>query len=154
MTLEVLLTRMRSPKYNCRSVLFHQDGRLAINFGRAPLMGSAAHPRKAHLPALNSQQVEALEAIEAIARAFEFEFATQPGDLHFINNTTILHRRDSFVDDETHKRHLVRLRLSGDSSVPESLSREWTQAFGAAGDRIFHLKPMPPGFFPLRSHPN
>lgn len=145
---------MYSPKYNCRSVLFHKEGRLAINFGRAPLMGSVAHPRKAYLPVLSSQQIEALDAIEAISRATEFQFATRPGDLHFVNNTTVLHRRDSFVDDETHKRHLVRLRLSNGASVPESLSREWTQAFGDAGDRIFHIEPMPPFFFPLRSHPN
>lgn len=130
------------------------DDRLAINFGRAPLIGSSAHPRKEYLPVLNSQQMEALNAIEAIARATEFQFATMPGDLHFINNTTVLHRRDGFVDDETHKRHLVRLRLSSDASIPQSLSREWTQAFGDAGDRIFHIEPVPPGFFPLRSYPN
>lgn len=66
------------PRYQCRPVIFNENGKVLFNFGRASLLGSSANPRKAHLPALNTQQQEALDAIEAIARATEFGFRTQP----------------------------------------------------------------------------
>lgn len=66
------------PRYQCRPVIFNESGKVLFNFGRAPLLGSSANPRKAHLPALNAQQQEALDAIETIARATEFGFRTQP----------------------------------------------------------------------------
>lgn len=145
------------PKYSCRPVIFHEEGKLLINFGRAALMGSAANPRKPHLPALNDQQKEALDAIEAIARATEIQFATQPGDMHFINNLTTLHRRDGFTNDPDHKRHLVRMRLYDSvmgSTIPQAMERDFAKAFGKEGDRMFHIEPMPSSFFPLRMYPN
>ncbi|KAF3768915.1 Clavaminate synthase-like protein [Cryphonectria parasitica EP155] len=144
------------PRYQCRPVMFNQGGKVLFNFGRAPLLGSSIHPRKAHLPTLTAQQVEALDAIEAIARATEFSFATQPGDIHFIANQTVLHRRDGFTDGQGQRRHLVRLRLSSSAygaKIP-ALSREWNDAFGEVGDRVFHFDPMPSQFFPLRKYPN
>lgn len=146
-----------SPRYQCRPVLFHEDGKLIMNFGRAPLLGSAAHPRKSRLPTLNGQQIEALDAIEAIARATEFQFATQAGDIHFINNLSVLHRRDGFVNDGASQRHLVRMRLRSSSlgwSIPSSLSREWFDAFERQSDKVWHIEPMPEHFAPLRKHPN
>lgn len=131
-----------------------------MNFGRAPLTGSLSHPRKPHLPSLNAQQLEALDAIEAVARATEFQFATQEGDLHFVNNLSVLHRRDGFVDGGAgpgQRRHLVRMRLRSTAlgcAVPEALGRDWADAFGEEGDRVWHIQPMPDGYFPLRSEPN
>ncbi|KUI67834.1 hypothetical protein VM1G_02709 [Cytospora mali] len=147
------------PRYHCRPVLFHQDGKLIMNFGRVPLLGSLAHPRKAHLPALNAQQIEALDAIEAIARATEFQFSTQSGDLHFINNLSVLHRRDGFIDGESadQKRHLVRMRLRSSTlgyTIPQALGRDWSDAFEKDGDRVWHIQPMPDTYFPLRTGPN
>lgn len=66
------------PRYQCRPVIFNENGKVLFNFGRAPLLGSSANPRKAHLPGLSIQQQEALDVIEAIARATEFGFRTQP----------------------------------------------------------------------------
>lgn len=155
----MLTIRPDSPRYHCRPVLFHQDGQLVMNFGRVPLLGSAAHPRKAHLPAINAQQLEALDAIEAIARATEFHFSTVAGDLHFINNLSILHRRDGFVDGEStdQKRHLVRMRLRSSAlgyTIPQALGRDWSDAFEKEGDRVWHIQPMPDTYFPLRTGPN
>lgn len=122
-------------------------------------MGNAAHPRPTQLPSLSSQQLEALDAIEVIARATEMEIQTQPGDMHYINNLAILHRRDAFVngDEPMAKRHLVRMRLRNDSlgwTIPDELKEEWAKAFGAKGERVWHLEPMPEGFFPLRLYTN
>ncbi|CAN8099777.1 unnamed protein product [Discula destructiva] len=144
------------PRYLCRPVIFNENGRVLFNFGRAALMGSTANPRKAHLPTITAKQLEALDAIESIARATEFAFTTQPGDMHFINNMAVLHRRDGFTNDADQSRHLVRMRLSDSvygTGIP-SLRREWADAFNEEGDRTFHIEPMPAGYFPLRKYPN
>jgi Taurine catabolism dioxygenase TauD, TfdA family len=130
-----------------------------MNFGRTPLLGSSIHPRKARLPKATPRQIEALDAVEAIAQATQMEMQTRAGDIHFINNLAILHRREAFADGQgpDEKRHLVRMRLRCEKrgwSIPTELERDWTDAFDEEGDRFYHLEPMPDGFFPLRSNPN
>ena len=122
-------------------------------------MGSASHVRPAHLPKLNGAQVEALDAIETIAKATQLEITTQAGDMHFINNLAVLHRREGFVDGAgaREKRHLVRMRLRSAArrwDVPAPLQREWEDAFAADGRETWHLEPMPGDAFPLRKYPN
>ncbi|KAL5586080.1 hypothetical protein FOBRF1_015950 [Fusarium oxysporum] len=87
------------------------------------------------------------------------EIETKPGDIHFINNLFILHKRDSFKngDGVGEKRHLFRMRLRDDElgwNLLESLRKEWADAFGAGLDKLWHVDPMPEGYFPLRSYPN
>jgi len=147
------------PRFQCRPVIFYKDYKLIMNFGRTPLLGNEAHPRSADLPSLTNRQIEALDAIEKIARATELQIQTQPGDMHFINNLSILHRREGFVDGNapTEKRHLVRMRLRSTElgwSIPNELKPAWEQAFNNKKSQIFHLEPMPPFYFPLRSQPN
>ncbi|QUC17916.1 uncharacterized protein UV8b_02157 [Ustilaginoidea virens] len=147
------------PQFHCRPVLFHHKGRVMTNFGRTALMGSASHVRPAHLPKLNGAQVEALDAIETIAKATQLEITTQAGDMHFINNLAILHRREGFVNGTSalEKRHLVRMRLRDEAlgwAIPEALLDEWNKAFDPRLTRVWHLEPMPDGYFPLRSQSN
>ncbi|KAG5949715.1 hypothetical protein E4U53_005780 [Claviceps sorghi] len=129
-------------------------------FALAALLGSASHPRPDTLPKLTNIQLEALDAVEAIAKATQLEIKTQAGDIHFINNLAVLHRREGFVDGtlSTEKRHLVRMRLRDEAmgwSIPQELQHEWTQAFSnAALARVWHVEPMPDGYFPLRSQSN
>ena len=130
-----------------------------MNFGRAALVGSASHPRPEHLPSITARQLEALDAIEAIAKATQLEMQTQAGDMHFINNLAVLHRREGFTDgmDQAQKRHLVRMRLRSSTlgwETPEELKREWFDAFEKKGRQAWHVEPMPDGFFPLRMQPN
>lgn len=130
-----------------------------MNFGRAALLGNEAHPRPRHLPSLTRRQTEALDAIETIAQATQLEFQTQAGDIHFINNLAVLHRRASFVNGSgpNEKRHLVRMRLRSTEHgwpIPEDLSQSWDEAFSNRGPKNWHLEPMPPFFFPLRRQPN
>jgi hypothetical protein len=130
-----------------------------MNFGRAALLGNAAHPRPSHLPMPTFRQVEALDAIETVARATQLEIQTQAGDMHFINNLAVLHRREGFVNGSTQmeKRHLVRMRLRSTEfgwSIPKDLQRGWNEAFDQSGPKHWHLEPMPSFFFPLRRHPN
>ncbi|OAA32999.1 Taurine catabolism dioxygenase TauD/TfdA [Moelleriella libera RCEF 2490] len=148
------------PTFHCRPILFHHDNKIIMNFGRAALLGSASHARPASLPQLNAQQREALDAVEHIARVTQFNFKTQPGDIHFINNLAILHRREGFVDGNlfTERRHLVRMRLRDETmgwAIPAQLQDEWDWAFDPRPqNRVWHLQPMPDGYFPLRSHAN
>lgn len=130
-----------------------------MNFGRAALMGSVGHNRPADLPKVTHSQKEALDAIESIAKATQLEIRTMAGDIHFINNLAVLHRREGFVDGTSsdEKRHLVRMRLRDDDmgwSIPSELQDEWSNAFESTAKRVWHIQPMPDGFFPLRSQPN
>ncbi|KAL2884852.1 Taurine catabolism dioxygenase TauD TfdA family protein [Ceratocystis lukuohia] len=159
---EMIRTLMKSdwpfalPYFRCRPVMYYHDNNLIMNFNRASLMGSASHPRSESLPSLNADQIAALDAIEAIAKATQFEVQTQPGDIHMINNLYLLHRRDSFVngDEPSARRHLIRMRLRCEKRAPElpiELQDEWRPAFDGTGDRLWHLMPMPDGFYPLRA---
>ena len=130
-----------------------------MNFGRLPLIGSKTHPRPPHLPSVSQEQLEALDAVENTARKVQLEISTEPGDVHFINNLFIFHRREGFINDErsAERRHLVRMRLRDDDfrfDLPRCLETEWSYAFSAASPQIWHIEPMPDGFFPLRSQPN
>ncbi|RSL48196.1 hypothetical protein CEP51_015669 [Fusarium floridanum] len=147
------------PRFQCRPVLFHHEGRVIMNFGRVALTGNAVHPRPANLPTVTPRQMEALDAIEAIAKAAQLEIGTQAGDIHFINNLAVLHRREGFVNGEAPRgrRHLGRMRLRDDDfgwELPADLRQEWSAAFNQEAPKIWHLEPMPDGFFPLRSQAN
>jgi hypothetical protein len=39
-------------------------------------------------------------------------------------------------------------------SIPDDLKAEWSSAFDTKLNRVWHLEPMPDGFFPLRSQAN
>jgi alpha-ketoglutarate-dependent taurine dioxygenase len=57
---------------------------------------------------------EASEAFDALADVMQdtrlwMEFTIERGQLQFLNNWEFAHYRSHFVDDETHKRHLIRL---------------------------------------------
>lgn len=146
------------PSFHYRPILFYHDSHLIINFCRAALLGSSAHPRPLDMPSLTSRQREALDVVEAVAITKQLDIPTQAGDLHFLNNLTMLHRREEFVDGEElkgSKRHLVRMRLRSESegwSIPDELSGDWWDTFEDAGERIWHIEPMPEAFFPLRKY--
>ncbi|RYO88185.1 hypothetical protein DL766_002820 [Monosporascus sp. MC13-8B] len=132
---------------------------LIMNFGRTPLLGNAVHPRPGYLPKLSERQREALDTVEAIAQAAQLEIKTRAGDMHFINNFTVLHRREGFVDGAgpREKRHLVRMILRSSElgwSIPEELKQDWYDAFEVDSSKTWHLEPMPSGAFPLRKYTN
>ncbi|CAK7219574.1 hypothetical protein SCUCBS95973_003861 [Sporothrix curviconia] len=147
------------PHFQCRPIVFHKDNKVMMNFGRTPLLGNSIHPRPKNLPTVSARQIEALDAIEAIAQATQLEIATQAGDMHFINNLAVLHRRESFQDGAAvvEKRHLVRMRLRSSDlgwKLPQELQGEWDLDFDEEHRRVWHIEPMPESFFPLRKYPN
>lgn len=152
-------TVFERPRLHFRPVLYHHKGRIIMNFGRTPLLGSESYVRSSDLPMLTALQKEALDAIEAIGEATQLEMRTKPGDIHFVNNLVIMHRREGFVNghDAWTKRHLVRMRLRDEElgwDIPPELHDEWDRAFAAGKPTMWHLQPMPRAFFPLRTQPN
>ncbi|OBS15252.1 hypothetical protein FPOA_12524 [Fusarium poae] len=142
-----------------RPIFFYHNKRILINFGRVQLIGNAIHPRPPRLPPLSKQQLQALDDVENLARMVQLEIKTRPGDIHFVNNLFVLHRRESFQDsyESSERRHLVRMRLRDDTlrwDLPASLEKEWSHSFDEGPAKVWHIEPMPSGFFPLRSYAN
>jgi hypothetical protein len=78
-------------------------------------------------PRLNDDQTAALSLVEIIANdpAFHIEMAFQPGDVQLLNNSTVLHSREEYTDDEDldRRRHLLRLWLTTDTPSAHELLR-------------------------------
>ena len=76
-------------------------------------------------PRLTAAQLKCVELFESIANdpAFHLNIDFEPGDMQFLKNSAILHKRTEYEDweDEDAKRHLLRLWLNcrGRSKVPE-----------------------------------
>lgn len=70
----------------------------------------------ADAPRLTALQLEAMEALEALANdpVFHVEMEFTPGDIQFVNNGRILHAREAYVDhpEPERRRHLLRLWLA------------------------------------------
>jgi hypothetical protein len=96
-----------------------RDGRFSSYYIRTHITSAQ---RYEEVPRLTPQQVEAMDAIDALAASEEFHFSTmfQPGDLQFLNNHVILHSRTAFEDHEEpdRRRHLLRIWLSVKNSRP------------------------------------
>ena len=120
----------------------------------------AAHGPEGANTEMGSLEKQPLDEVEKVARELQLEIKTQPGDMHFINNFTVLHRREGFVDgpESQQRRHLVRMRLRSSElgwSVPEELQEDWDSAFsGDAATEQWNLEPMPSEKFPLRKYTN
>jgi hypothetical protein len=95
------------------------DGHFACCLLRVLIERAHGDPR---LPDLTPDQIDALDLVEAVAEEGEthLQFRQEAGDLIFINNWTVLHRRASFVDhaEPELRRHILRTWLSMPNSRP------------------------------------
>ena len=108
----------------------HPSGRTLMNCSRSRITGTPSAPRPSSLPPLTLTQRQALDAIHHLASKSATEIRLQPGDMLFFNNLSMLHARDSFIDDEPtgHKRHLLRLILRNEKmayDLPDQLKETW-----------------------------
>jgi len=104
----------------CRQPVFSfTEGHFACCFLRVLIERAAKDER---LPDLTPEQTEALDLVESIAGEPEMflRFRQEPGDLLYLNNWVVLHRRTAFVDHEEleRRRHILRLWLSMPNSRP------------------------------------
>jgi hypothetical protein len=100
-------------------------------------------------------QLEALDIVEALAEKHALTFRTQVGDMHFVNNHSLLHRREAFSGG---RRHLVRLQsrsLELGWKIPAELRVDWDAAFEGDEERVYAVVPASgEDYFPLRQYPN
>ena len=115
----------------CRQPVFSfRDGYFACCLLRVLIERAHKHPE---LPDLTPKQVEALDLIESLAadERYKVRFRQQPGDLIWLNNWVVLHKRQAFTDwdEPARKRHILRLWLSMPDSRP--LDPLFRENFGA-----------------------
>jgi hypothetical protein len=96
-----------------RPIVGHVDGKAQINFGSSFVAGHPKYPRSAAAPPLKDNQKSALDTLLAVAKQHSFQLSQQAGDILFVNNLSIMHARDSFLDDvdSSVQRHVLRLWL-------------------------------------------
>lgn len=127
-------------------MLYYHHGKIIFSFSRRLLVGHLPHePRTEGIPGLTEAQAEALDAVHFIARRHEVKISMQQGDLRFINNMAILHRREAFEDSVTDHRHLVRIWLNNELmcwKLPRPLQLAWARVF--EDERVGHWDIEPP----------
>jgi alpha-ketoglutarate-dependent taurine dioxygenase len=90
--------------YTSRPVLFHTpaDGtspeRVIIQYARRGFTGFLYLPRSENIPPITEAQAEALDALHFLAEKFSLTLDFQAGDIQYVNNLSIFHARDGFVD--------------------------------------------------------
>jgi len=127
----------------CKQPIFSvTEGHFACNILRVLIDRAYALPE---LPDLTDLQREALDFVEETASdpTLHYAFRQSPGDMLFINNFTVLHRRSAFEDYENPdlRRHIFRIWLSVPNSRP--LSPLFKDNYGAieAGTLRGGMKP-------------
>ncbi len=110
-----------------------EDGRMRLFFIPWYIRESQQHPAA---PRLTPQQLEAIEFIERAANdpAYYLDMDFQPGDMQFLKNASVLHKRTAYEDWEEprRKRHLLRLWLVEPSfSAGDKALRRGVSATGA-----------------------
>ncbi|KAK3682996.1 hypothetical protein B0T22DRAFT_472373 [Podospora appendiculata] len=124
----------RDPSFYKRALQYYHDGKLITSFSRRLLVGHLPHePRSPGIPGLTEAQAEALDAVHFIARKHEIKPRMERGDIRFINNMALLHRREAFENAPGISRHLVRIWLNNDEgacwNLPEPLRIAWARVF-------------------------
>lgn len=104
----------------CRQPVFSfRDGFFACCLLRVLIERAHDHP---DLPGLTPRQIEALDLVESVAAADtnRARFRQEPGDLIWLNNWLVLHKRQAFTDcpEPERRRHILRAWLSMPNSRP------------------------------------
>ncbi|KOC13077.1 hypothetical protein AFLA70_102g003010 [Aspergillus flavus AF70] len=135
-----------------RPLLFYQPAsgstpeRVILQFSRRSFSGFGAHSQ---LNRLSPAQVEALDALHFLAEKFHVAMELKRGDMQFINNLSMIHARNSYVDGPGSRRHLLRLWLRD----PEN---GWAtpDALRSRADRLYDEKfRRGPQIFPVDAIP-
>lgn len=76
------------------------EERLVVQFFRRSYTGFGGLPRPTDIPPITEAQAEALDALEFLARESCIAMRLEKGDIQYINNLSILHARDGYVDSQ------------------------------------------------------
>ncbi|KAJ4172579.1 hypothetical protein NW754_002781 [Fusarium falciforme] len=107
-----------------RPIIGKADGRMQINFAKAYVAGDPKYPMNKGSPSLSPSQEAALKVLSDTARKHSLQLDAKAGDLVLVNNLSIMHARDAFVDDVVSGeiRHVLRLWLQDQDSWPVASS--------------------------------
>ncbi|KAL5336517.1 hypothetical protein BJX70DRAFT_280719 [Aspergillus crustosus] len=123
----------RAPSYYNRPVMFHHNDKIITSFSRRLLVGHVPfNKRSPGIPGLTEAQAEALDMIHFVARKHEISPRIERGDLRFINNMAVLHRREAFENSAGNARHLIRIWLNNEQvcwKLPRALQISWARIF-------------------------
>lgn len=119
-------------------------------FGPHPSAGNT------DIPSLTAEQRYALAKVSEVAQRSELRLSLKTGDLLFLNNWSLIHRRDAYVDDDKSSRHLVRLWLRNTRlgwAVPSPMLPPWLAAYGKSQtyNRTYNIMPLPEYIVPKYS---
>lgn len=99
------------------------------------------------IPVLSQDQKYALQKVEEAAASTELQLDLEQGDVLFLNNWALLHRREAYDDEQTTSRHLVRLWLRNTERawpIPSAMMLPWQKAYESENQtRIYALHPLP-----------
>ncbi|RQM08242.1 hypothetical protein DH86_00001439 [Scytalidium sp. 3C] len=99
------------------------------------------------IPPITESQAEALDALHFTADRFSLTLDFQKGDIQYINNLSIFHARDGFVDAPGKERHLLRLWLRNPElawQTPKQLQNRWNELYDGLteNEQVFPLQPQ------------
>lgn len=69
-----------------------------VQYARRGFTGFLHLPRSEGIPPITEAQAEALDALHFLAERFSLTLDFQRGDIQFVNNLSIFHARDGFID--------------------------------------------------------
>ncbi|KAE8402393.1 hypothetical protein BDV37DRAFT_295394 [Aspergillus pseudonomiae] len=138
--------------FKYRPLLYYQPScgsapeRVILQFSRRSFSGFGAHSQPSML---SPTQVEALDALHFLAEKHHVAMELKKGDMQFINNLSMIHARNSYVDDPENRRHLLRLWLRDPQNAwvtPEPLRSRADRIYSEnhrRGPQIFPVDPIP-----------
>lgn len=139
--------------YTSRPLLYHQEAtsstpeRIIIQYARRYFTGFLAQPRSPNIPPITEAQAEALDALHFTADKHSAALDFQKGDIQYINNLSVFHARNGFIDEPGKERHLLRLWLRDLEfawKTPQPLEGRWERVYGdlTAEEQGFSLEPQ------------
>ncbi|KAF4628700.1 hypothetical protein G7Y89_g9450 [Cudoniella acicularis] len=138
--------------YSVRPLLFHRPAtadnpeQVVIQYARRGFTGFLHLPRSIDIPPITEAQAEALDALHFLADKFSLTLDFQKGDVQYVNNLSIFHARDEFVDEPGRERHLLRLWLRDPElawETPGPLKGRWDDLYKDVieDEQVFSLEP-------------
>ncbi|KAL4921861.1 hypothetical protein BDW62DRAFT_218502 [Aspergillus aurantiobrunneus] len=121
--------------------------RVSLQYGRRYFVGFGALPRSPAIPPISEAQAEALDTLHFTGEKFCVNTEFQRGDIQYVNNLSIFHARDGFIDSAEKQRHLLRLWLRDPEKAwhtPEVLAPRWAQIYDSVTpeSEAFPLEPF------------
>lgn len=86
--------------------------RISLQYGRRYFVGFGELPRNPAIPAISEAQAEALDALHFLGEKFCVNTHFAKGDMQFVNNLSLFHARDGFLDSDTQRYDLPRSPVS------------------------------------------